>query len=81
MADTSKFVGVVFEGDGFCLTVRSADTKEECTSKTLTAWQQEQADWAATPVNDRAADPPMWDVYQRIRPEPTVVHPPNLGAP
>jgi len=80
MADTSKFVGVVFEGDGFCLTVRSADTKEECESKTLTAWQQEQTDWAATPVDERPADPPMWDVYQRIRPEATVVNPPNQST-
>jgi len=80
MADTPKFVGIVFEGDGLVLVCKCSDIREECEGATLREWQQEQAGWENAPADERPTDPPMWDVYQRIRAEATVVHPPNLGA-
>ena len=80
MADTPKFVGLVVEGDGFVLNVRSRNTKEECERVTLEEWQNEQKEWEASPADERAPDPPMWDIYERIRPAATVVHPANQAA-
>lgn len=80
MADTAKYVAVVFDGDGFQINVRTADTAVDAQSEILPLYLDAQAAWELTDAADRVPDPPMWDVYERIRDEATVMHPANLGA-
>ncbi len=80
--DTPKFVGVVVSGAGNLLSIRKGDTQAETEGKTMETYNDEMAAYEAMGKKSelRPADPPMWDVYERIRPTPTVVHPPNQTA-